>query len=634
MENNSFIKIINNYENGALVDVKNGTCAYISPNNYGCALPGDYVCFTINDNQIDNEIIKKIEDEGHQDQIICNATIKSIIKRAQHNLISGVLYIKSSTIYGIGKNGGKFYLFRPSDPKYPHFIVLSKINPSHYKKNIYATIKFISWNSTDKHPRGSCEQIIGEIGQIENEIDHRIYANQLVFPSIKKSTIKNEMDKLNKIINSEYLSSNRFDLSDKYVFSIDPPGCLDVDDALHIEKNEGYYSVGIHIADVSEWVQMDSPFDIYARQRMTSIYLPQKTHHMLPIELSENACSLIENQKRLTLSLLLDIDNDGKIIKYKFVPAIIQNRKQMTYENAENLIQKGDIHLNELLSVVKKIISQQQYHQSHSDQSNETNAPNAHLIVETFMIIANILCAEYLVKKYGDCILRVHEEMNYMYFNEHLSYLNENILTNKSDLENYLKLKSYSAAQYRTLKSLNEKGQQAKHFGLKTQYYTHFTSPIRRYIDLLNHRLIKNDNAPILDSFNEISELSNNIGKRTKKLYKDICYLTITNQLEECNKSQIISKGFIVDIIDNTPSVKIKVYLPEYKLTKMVTLCHYKITHLYDIDKSNKILKIIEKETGKEFKCSLYSEIIVLIIPILNSETFNKKLRLNIAMFD
>src|SRR5207253_4486329 len=132
----------------------------------------------------------------------------------------------------------------------------------------------------------------------------RLHFNYLTFTSIKSQPIKDELKALTK--KHEKISPmGRLDLCDKEIFSIDPPGCRDVDDALHIEKKDKTSVIGIHIADVSEWVTPDSAIDLYARQRMTSVYLPKKTHHMLPPELSENYCSLIKNQKRYTLSLLL-----------------------------------------------------------------------------------------------------------------------------------------------------------------------------------------------------------------------------------------------------------------------------------------------------------------------------------------
>ena len=631
------LSVINQYDNGAIVNIHANTSStswvYISQQNCNNCLHGDEVEVEILSESIEKQTLDMIRDYGNSEQIIGTGKVtKSKSKsKLSTGLIPGILSIKSTIIYGIGKKGGIYYIFKPSDSRYPNFIVLSRVDTSLYQRNLYAVIKLNQWLSSDKYPHGSCEFIIGEIGIIDNEIINRLYANGLsnhdwTRSLIKKKLINEEITKLQNI----KAQTPRLDLTDKDIFSIDPPNCLDIDDALHIENiGDELYEIGIHIADVSEYIKSESVIDLYAKYRMTSLYWSQRTCHMIPSELSENLCSLVANQKRNTLSLLLKITSDGILKDYKFTETIICNKRKMTYDNAEILLEKKDkmlCQLEQILKIFRKC----------GDSNNIMNihdniTPRAHFIVETCMITANELCAEFIIKNYDNGILRTHMDKKIDEQHKHI-----NTDTTTSELLQYLYLRSQNAAQYQSFKPC---GDNHSHFGLNAKYYTHFTSPIRRYVDLVNHRLIKNvlnsnkNNSDFSEEyFNKICLVANDINKKAKKLAKDITYLNIIDKLDKENKSLIQCEAFIVGIFDKTPSIKIKIYIPQFKLTTNIVICHYEMVNLYDIDRSVDHLKLIEKSTNEHFEYLLYSTIMVIITPIPNIECFTKKLRISLEM--
>lgn len=622
--------IVNNSNFGAYLKVDNESYLYISPVDYNYALNGDCVSVIITNDKISDDVLLLLKEYCPDYKFIGFAKVSKIIERSKkHNNLVGILNIKSNILYGVGKNGGKYYSFKPDNKKYPSFIVLSRINQIDYLKNVYATISFTCWNPNDKYPRGSCDNIIGEVGHFENELLSRMHANGLIFPNIKKPILNEELKMLKKKFDSNS-SSQRLDLTDKYIFSIDPPNCLDVDDALHFEtKNDGF-CLGIHIADVSEWIEEGSLLDQYAQKRMSSIYLPNKTYHMLPQELSENYCSLLENQKRYSLSLLLDIDFNYNIKGYQFVSTIIKNKKKMTYKDAENLILRKDKLLCDLLIATKKINEGNKYYLSEKNETDiDDESPNSHQIVETCMILANIFCAKYLTEKYGNCILRIHMNSNISLLENNIKYLESSDVQEKGVLENYLKKKAQTSAKYNSLNHIVENGQKPIHFGLGTSYYTHFTSPIRRYIDLINHRLIKGISKSV-NQLDIIAETANDIGSYAKKLYRDTSYLALINSLEKEETKMTVEKAFIVNINTKPSSVKIKVYIPKYQLTKTIVLCHYKVIHLYDVIRTLSYVQFINKETHEITKFCLYDKINVNLIPMLNSDHFDDKLKISV----
>jgi exoribonuclease R len=637
--------ILQSYQNGGLVEVSSEgqfTIYFIPPDQLAQAFDEDQVVVT----EIASELTAEHKDTileyapTYQAQIneIKVAKIASIVTRhVNHQKISGVLKIKSNTVYGIGKSGGQYYLFCPTDCKYPNFTVLSRAKANEHTNHLYIVAKFQEWLPASKHPRGCCEEVIGEIGQMDNEIQARLYHHHLAVPSGKKA-IKDEMTQIAQI-NMVELIKDRVDFRQTHIFSIDPPGCKDVDDALHITETEIGFTIGIHIADVSAFVKPGSQLDNYAKQRMTSLYLPNGTKHMLPSEISEGKCSLLEGQDRLALSLILQVDAEGEITKWDFLPSVIKNHRQLTYEQAENYLANPDANqysrkLATLHGLLNKINHGGRYYTSSGETIGDTT-PNAHYVVETCMVLANILCAKNLITIYGNCILRHHEVGNQEYLETSMSLLDSQGQSENQVLKHYLKMRSQVSAQYHSFHYLKNHQLATGHFGLKAEHYTHFTSPIRRYVDLINHRLLKGETAD-LDQLDQLCVQMNLIHLRAKRLYRDLAYLALINRLTlvggdtDLSAEDVTAKAMIVQIVRGQPSLKVKLYLPEYKVTLSHVICHHKVSHLYEITaKNDGEIQLYNKETEEAINYQMFRPMTVKLTPILNSEIFTKKMRLS-----
>lgn len=629
--------IITNYEAGGLFIFQQENSKhyiFIPPQKYNKAIHEDIVNIKLisgKETPIDTEILQNINQSLKSDVIIeGTGEVTEIISRNDTQLC-GILNIKSNVIYGVGKNNNRFYLFKPCDRKYPTFTILTKIKPDQYNNNIYIVIKFMKWDDNDKYPRGACEDIIGEVGDFKSEITNRLYINNLVIKQPKKSIIQKE---INEILSTKPVT-NRLDLRNKDVLSIDPVGCSDVDDAIHIEYLENGFLIGVHIADVSSIVASGSVIDLDARKKMTSLYLPNEIKHMLPPDLSENHCSLLQGVDRNALSLIIKVDKSGNIYHYEFLETLINNKSKLTYEEAEKLISKNKHKdLRNLLAVTHLLKSKYQY----LSTSEYSESPLSHMIIETFMIIANVFCAEHLVNKYGNCILRIHPESNYQSLQNQVDNLCQIYKTTDDDFQivnQYLKKKSQQVAEYHPYNQLESK--QIRHFGLNVKYYTHFTSPIRRYIDLVNHRLIKGQTQH-LNELQNICEVANTINLRTKRLSRDLSYLSLVKTLEALKQNEINTVGYIIDLHNQkksktlpTPtSIKITIYLPTYNLNIPVIICHSKIVHLYDIEQSSNQISLYEKITQKQYYYDLFSKIKVELISVMNSNLFSNKLKIKI----
>jgi ribonuclease R len=325
----------------------------------------------------------------------------------------------------------------------------------------------------------------------------------------------------------------RIDFTDKLIFTIDGDDSKDFDDAISLEKNEvGNYILGVYIADVSEYVKWDHPLDEEALYRATSVYLADRVIPMLPHKLSNGICSLNEGVDRLVLACIMELDLKGNLKDYKICEGIINSRHRMTYNNVNKMIDGDEETISKykdiyptILEMVKlsDIIREKRVKKGAIDfeipeyaiKLNEKGEPidfklrtrkKAELLIEDFMLSANETVAYHMSISNLPCVYRVHEEPD----NEKVKAvfemlksigvkqkLNKNKILpldiqkamnevkgkNEEMVINTLMLRSMMKARYFE-KNLG-------HYGLAMQYYCHFTSPIRRYPDLMTHRIIK-----------------------------------------------------------------------------------------------------------------------------------------------
>ncbi|MCL2556047.1 MAG: VacB/RNase II family 3'-5' exoribonuclease [Firmicutes bacterium] len=323
---------------------------------------------------------------------------------------------------------------------------------------------------------------------------------------------------------------NRIDLTDKLIFTIDGDDSKDFDDAVDIEKTGSGYKLGVHIADVAHYIKQGSVLDKEAIKRGTSVYFPNAVYHMLPHELSSGMCSLKEDEERLCLSLNMDIDSAGHVKSYKIFESVIRSNARLTYKNTSKIID-GDkvlskmylpfieslVQMNELALILKEkrkkrgAIDFVTYESEFEiDGGNvvglkRADRLNSHYIIEEFMILANETIAEHFNKIKAPFVYRNHNKSSFEKFEKLEMFLHSlglshnldfNNLTSK-DIQNFLKnvpehlLGVVNKVTLRAMSKAIYENKNKGHFGLASEFYCHFTSPIRRYADLMIHRVIK-----------------------------------------------------------------------------------------------------------------------------------------------
>lgn len=402
------------------------------------------------------------------------------------------------------------------------------------KEGDIVELEIIKYPTTTKNPEGKIINILGKIDDPNIDLPVVLSKHNLPKPGEFKEVVKSELENIpNKVTTTDI--KNRKDLRNEIIFTIDGESAKDFDDAISIEKlDNGNYKLGVHIADVSNYVVENSELDKEAFKRSTSVYLINTVIPMLPHELSDWICSLVEGEDRLTLSLDMFIDKKGQVIKSEAYNAVIRSKKRLTYnqvnliledkasdelKNELDFLKEKFLIMKELMDIIRNnrkrrgaildIESGEVYFEFDKKGKVKDIIPIhrgiSEKIIEEFMIKANETIASYFDNQDLPFIYRTHDNpdpdtllqlKNYLSLlgikmklpqNTHPKVLQE-ILEKTKDHElkdNIQKLLVRS--MQRAIYSESNIG----HFGLASESYTHFTSPIRRYPDLIVHRLLK-----------------------------------------------------------------------------------------------------------------------------------------------
>ncbi|MCB9201765.1 MAG: ribonuclease R [Flavobacteriales bacterium] len=391
-------------------------------------------------------------------------------------------------------------------------------------------MEFVDWEEGSNSPAGKILEVLGEPGDNEAEI-HAILADYGL-PYKFPEEIENDANQIDIRISEEEISKRR-DMRSITTFTIDPKDAKDFDDALSFQKLEnGNYEVGIHIADVSHYVKPNSLLDREAYERATSVYLVDRVVPMLPEILSNNVCSLRPNEDKLTFSAVFELDKNGKIHNQWFGRTVIHSDKRLTYEQAQEIIEGNEGNLKDeiliLDSIAKKLRKERLKKGAIAFDKvevkfnlNEEKEPvgvyfkiskDANHLIEEYMLLANKKVSEFVsLDKKGKpsdktYIYRIHDDpdpeklLNLKQFVKTFGYNLEldnqkKIATSLNSLLSDVKgkgeegmietlaMRSMSKAKYST--------ENIGHYGLSFDYYSHFTSPIRRYPDVIAHRLLQ-----------------------------------------------------------------------------------------------------------------------------------------------
>ncbi|WP_028121743.1 ribonuclease R [Epilithonimonas tenax] len=391
-------------------------------------------------------------------------------------------------------------------------------------------VKMREWRPGSKNPEGEIIQVLGTPGDHETEI-HAILA-EYGLPYNFEPEVEHDADQIDRSINTEEVAK-RWDMRDICTFTIDPKDAKDFDDALSIQKLEnGLWQIGVHIADVSHYVKPGTILDDEAYKRATSVYLVDRVVPMLPEVLSNDVCSLRPNEDKFTFSAVFELDEDAKIHKQWFGRTVIHSDRRFSYEEAQERIetQEGDL-TTEILQLDKlaKILRAERIRNGAItfDRSevrfnlDENSKPigvyfkvskDSNHLIEEFMLLANKKVSEFIsLNKRNEptgntFIYRIHDDPD----PAKLTALRDFVGTfgYKMDLAN---TQTVAQSLNRLLSDVKGKGEENMietlamrsmskavystnpigHYGLGFEYYSHFTSPIRRYPDLIAHRLLQ-----------------------------------------------------------------------------------------------------------------------------------------------
>lgn len=444
--------------------------------------------------------------------------------------ITRILKRKKNEIPGILKKTKSFYFVAPDDPSIHKDIYINSEKLKGAKKGDRVVASNIDWDDPVRNPEGEIVEVLGREASPDAEVI--ALAREFSLSYRFSDECLNEAEEISTVIPEREIKS-RIDFRNTVVFTIDPIDAKDFDDALSIEKlEEGNYRIGIHIADVSHYVNRGTELDNEAYNRGNSVYFVGKVIPMLPEKLSNQICSLVPNEDRLTYSCIVDITPRGRVINYDIVKTVINSKRRFTYEEVQQIIETGEGEFsNEILVLDKiaKLLRNKRMKEGSIDFASaeikfeldkfgkpvrvvKKEAKDSNKLVEEFMLLANKIVATHIAEpEKGNIrpfVYRIHDlpdqEKIYEFarFVKTLGYsfdpnsnkkaiqfqklMNQVKGKEEETLVNDLAIRSMAKAAY----SPDNIG----HYGLGFKYYSHFTSPIRRYSDLIVHRLLAHYN--------------------------------------------------------------------------------------------------------------------------------------------
>ena len=496
------------------ISISSGNFGFLDINGQASVfIPGAYLNTAMNGDTVLVRILKESSDNKKRE-----GEVYKVIKRNR------------DVIVGVFEHNLSFGFVRPRNS--PKDIYIPKKLIKGAKTGDLVAVKVDFWGDDERKPEGGIVSILGSPKDTEALISS-LLLNEGIEEKFPNEVLQ-ELDKIDEDFSDEL--ENRKDLRHLDIITIDGSDAKDLDDAVYVEKTEDGYKLFVSIADVSYYVKENTELDTEALKRGNSIYLVDRVIPMLPRKLSNNLCSLNPNEDKLTFTVEMDLDKRGKVIKNDFYKSVIKSKYRMTYENVNTILEKDeeseeyrnlydkyrkiDEMLKNMLELSKIIRSNKKRRGSIDFELPEIKVVldenkavkdivlrsrgEAERIIEDFMVIANETVAEKLFWEEIPAIYRVHEDPDkakvqalnetLIKFGYSLKGLEEihpgkfqNIIERTTGLpEGYLIHKLILRAMQRARYANKNLG----HFGLASKYYLHFTSPIRRYSDLIVHRML------------------------------------------------------------------------------------------------------------------------------------------------
>ncbi|KQB98931.1 ribonuclease R [Pedobacter sp. Hv1] len=494
-------------------------------------MTADGSAFIVPDDEFEKDIFvapRKLRNALHGDKVKVYVFGKKTSGRKNEGEVVEIITRAKTDFIGVAKVSERFAFIIPDDRKMLHdiFVPLSDLNGAKNGQKVQVSIT--DWPEGAKNPIGKIINVLGTQG--ENDTEMNAILAQYGFPLSFPDAVEKEANAIPETVSENEIKDRR-DFRDTITFTIDPADAKDFDDAISFKKlDNGNYEIGVHIADVSHYVLPKSNLDKEAYERATSVYLVDRVIPMLPERLSNGVCSLRPNEDKLCFAAVFELDDQANIINQWFGRTAIHSDKRFSYEEAQEVIENkaGDFaeELLKLNELAYQLRDKKFKNGAISFESAEvkfkldsTGKPigvyvkerkDAHKLIEDFMLLANKKVAEFIAKKGKGkqkytFVYRSHDSPNLENLNnfatfasrfgykinmktdkeiaKSLNYLMEDVEGKKEqNILTQLAIRSMAKAIYTTKKT--------SHYGLAFDHYTHFTSPIRRYPDVMVHRLL------------------------------------------------------------------------------------------------------------------------------------------------
>lgn len=459
-------------------------------------------------------VAAKVVKEGKRaGQMRCSGRVVEILERSQNKVV-GTLVKRPEG-----------WMLEPDGKGFTEPIGVDDVTAKNAREKDKVVVEILTWPTEKYLARGVIIEVLGRAGQYESEIKSVIHQYHL--PGEFDADCIEQARKAAAGFNPEKVDG-REDITGKVIITIDPPDAKDFDDAISIEKDtKGNWELGVHIADVSFFVTEDSPLDVEAKNRGNSAYLPGRTIPMLPEILSNGICSLQPGQRRFCKSAYLTYDKEGNILGRRFANSIINSVQRLTYEDADKALKDRTKGIKpEVVKLLKDMETLSQAIERRREKAGmihldlpeielvmdksgrvvdahpaDTSYP--HTIIEMFMVEANEAVASFLDRHNIPFMRRIHPEPDALGMKSlsqivrafgvsvpqvpDRAAIQELLAAVKGDdcsfAVNLAVLRSFEKAQYSPLS--------IGHYALASTHYCHFTSPIRRYADLLIHRVLE-----------------------------------------------------------------------------------------------------------------------------------------------
>src|SRR5438477_2802254 len=472
----------------------------------------------------------------HGDRVVARITRDEAYARAkdrrgrQEGRVIRILERARDTIVGTLQHSRNFYYVVPDDPRLVHNVYVQVPPRATLPKlptvDDKVVVRLEAWESRHVNPEGEIIEVLG--APDAPGIDMLAIIHKYDLPTQFPKAVLDEANRIPQSV-EQRLIQGRDDLRDQFIVTVDPDDARDFDDAINVEKieNNGGWRLGVHIADVSAYVTPDSALDREARRRGNSVYLPDRVIPMLPERLSNGVCSLNPSVDRLTHSVFVEFDKNGRAKNARFAKSVIRSAKRLTYKEAYAILQaKPNGELSRRLHTaweLAALLRRKRFEQGSLDldfpevkvhvdangrpiRLERVENDESHQLVEEFMLAANEAVARELRHRSITTIYRVHEDPDPEKLGEYREFIlsfgyKVGDLAHRKEVQRFLASISGTPEEQalkigllKSLKRARYAAQPLGHYGLAKANYLHFTSPIRRYADLVVHRTLAERN--------------------------------------------------------------------------------------------------------------------------------------------